>query len=183
MPPDHPVTAWTSRADPDAGTGRGAVDAVAAGAALSGVARGDLRRQPRGDLGGLSQADGADSAAGPVSGGGRGASGGGGADGAVVRQARGRGDLAGPNFTVGVPPGGYGWWYVDGISADGTRALSVIGFVGSVFSPWYHWSGRGDPANHCCLNVVLAGAGPRCGASPIRCRSGPAGCTGPGVGW
>jgi carotenoid 1,2-hydratase len=33
----------------------------------------------------------------------------------------------------------------------------VIGFIGSVFSPWYGWSGRRDPANHCCLNVVTSG--------------------------
>ncbi|MBD3765665.1 MAG: carotenoid 1,2-hydratase [Rhodobacterales bacterium] len=33
----------------------------------------------------------------------------------------------------------------------------MIGFVGSVFSPWYAWSGRGDPTNHCCLNVVTSG--------------------------
>jgi len=26
-----------------------------------------------------------------------------------------------------------------------------------VFSPWYAWSGRRDPANHCCLNVVTTG--------------------------
>ena len=31
----------------------------------------------------------------------------------------------------------------------------MISFVGSVFSPWYHWSGRGDPDNHVCINVAL----------------------------
>ncbi|SFJ84800.1 hydroxyneurosporene synthase [Jannaschia pohangensis] len=36
-----------------------------------------------------------------------------------------------------------------------------MGFIGSVFSPWYHWSGRGDPANHCCLNVATYGPGGR----------------------
>lgn len=41
------------------------------------------------------------------------------------------------------------------------RAISVIGFVGSVFSPWYAWSGRRNPADHCCLNVVLYGRGGR----------------------
>jgi carotenoid 1,2-hydratase len=60
-----------------------------------------------------------------------------------------------------VAPDGYAWWYVDGISADGTRAISVIGFIGSVFSPWYAWSGRRDPANHCCINVVTYGPGGR----------------------
>lgn len=37
----------------------------------------------------------------------------------------------------------------------------MIGFVGSVFSPWYAWSGRRDPANHCCINVVTYGPGGR----------------------
>lgn len=60
-----------------------------------------------------------------------------------------------------VAPDGYAWWYVDGIADDGTRAISVIGFIGSVFSPWYAWSGRRDPANHCCINVVTYGPGGR----------------------
>jgi carotenoid 1,2-hydratase len=37
----------------------------------------------------------------------------------------------------------------------------VIGFIGSVFSPWYAWSGRKDPANHCCINVATYGRGGR----------------------
>jgi len=56
-----------------------------------------------------------------------------------------------------VAPNGYAWWYIDGISDDGSRAVSVIGFIGSVFSPWYRWSGRRDPQNHCCINVVTYG--------------------------
>ncbi|WP_410171711.1 carotenoid 1,2-hydratase [Cereibacter johrii] len=47
------------------------------------------------------------------------------------------------------------------MSDDGTRALSVIGFIGSVFSPWYRWSGRKEPQNHCCLNVATYGPGGR----------------------
>lgn len=35
----------------------------------------------------------------------------------------------------------------------------MIGFIGSVFSPWYGWSGRSDPRNHCCINVVTSGLG------------------------
>ncbi|MCW1920215.1 carotenoid 1,2-hydratase [Rhodobacter sp. KR11] len=35
----------------------------------------------------------------------------------------------------------------------------MIGFIGTVFSPWYHWSGRGRPDNHVCLNVVTRGGG------------------------
>ncbi|MBC7739542.1 MAG: carotenoid 1,2-hydratase [Candidatus Saccharibacteria bacterium] len=36
-----------------------------------------------------------------------------------------------------------------------------MGFIGSVFSPWYAWSGRRDPQNHCCINVVTYGPGGR----------------------
>ncbi|MEO1679038.1 MAG: carotenoid 1,2-hydratase [Pseudomonadota bacterium] len=37
----------------------------------------------------------------------------------------------------------------------------MIAFIGSVFSPWYRWSGRRNPANHCCLNVATYGRGGR----------------------
>jgi len=37
----------------------------------------------------------------------------------------------------------------------------VIGFIGSVFSPWYAWSGRRRPENHVCLNVATYGPGGR----------------------
>jgi carotenoid 1,2-hydratase len=60
-----------------------------------------------------------------------------------------------------VPPDGYAWWYIDGISEDGTRAVSVIAFIGSVFSPWYRWTGRKDPHNHVCINVATYGPGGR----------------------
>jgi len=30
-----------------------------------------------------------------------------------------------------------------------------------VFSPWYRWSGRRDPDNHCCINVATYGPGGR----------------------
>ena len=50
----------------------------------------------------------------------------------------------------------------------------MIGFIGSVFSPWYHWSGRGDPDNHCCINVATYGPGGRFamtdrGRAALRC--------------
>ncbi len=56
---------------------------------------------------------------------------------------------------------GYAWWYVDALSADGRHGLTVIAFVGSVFSPFYAWArrrGRGDPENHAAFNVALDGA-------------------------
>lgn len=33
----------------------------------------------------------------------------------------------------------------------------MIAFIGSVFSPYYHWSGRGQPENHVALNIALYG--------------------------
>ena len=57
-------------------------------------------------------------------------------------------------------PGGYLWWYVDALSDDGQHGLTVIAFVGSVFSPYYAHArrrGRSDPENHVALNVVLYG--------------------------
>ena len=62
---------------------------------------------------------------------------------------------------MNVPPNGYAWWYVDGISHDGSQGISVIGFIGSVFSPWYAWSGRRAPDNHVCINVGTYGKGGR----------------------
>lgn len=56
-----------------------------------------------------------------------------------------------------MPPDGYAWWYMDALSDCGTRALSVIAFIGSVFSPWYAWSRRRAPDNHVCMNVATYG--------------------------
>ncbi|MEM8810975.1 MAG: carotenoid 1,2-hydratase [Pseudomonadota bacterium] len=36
-----------------------------------------------------------------------------------------------------------------------------MGFIGSVFSPWYRWAGRRNPADHACINVALYGKGGR----------------------
>jgi carotenoid 1,2-hydratase len=58
------------------------------------------------------------------------------------------------------PHGGYVWWYVDALSDDGDHGITLIAFLGSVFSPYYAWSrrrGRGDPLRHCALNVALYG--------------------------
>ncbi|MBV0914136.1 carotenoid 1,2-hydratase [Rhodobacteraceae bacterium ASV31] len=37
----------------------------------------------------------------------------------------------------------------------------MIAFIGSVFSPWYRWSGRKAPENHVCINVATYGPGGR----------------------
>ncbi len=63
----------------------------------------------------------------------------------------------GVQFDLKVSPGGYAWWYVDALSDDGAFGLTMIAFVGSVFSPYYAWAGRGRPDNHCALNVALYG--------------------------
>ncbi len=59
-----------------------------------------------------------------------------------------------------MPDGGYRWWYFDALSADGQHGLSIIAFVGSVFSPYYARArrrGSGNPENHCAVNVALYG--------------------------
>lgn len=66
-------------------------------------------------------------------------------------------------FTLPVEPGGYAWWYVDALSDDGEYGLTIIAFVGSVFSPWYarerqRMASEGSPARpeqHCAINVAL----------------------------
>lgn len=64
-------------------------------------------------------------------------------------------------FDRGVAPGGYTWWYFDAESQNGAAAITIIAFIGSVFSPYYAWAGRRTPLNHCALNVALYGARPR----------------------
>ncbi|KAB1070435.1 carotenoid 1,2-hydratase [Methylobacterium planeticum] len=43
------------------------------------------------------------------------------------------------------------------MSRDGSQGLTLIAFVGSVFSPYYAWDTARDPLDHCALNVVLYG--------------------------
>jgi carotenoid 1,2-hydratase len=62
-----------------------------------------------------------------------------------------------PDFDAPVPPRGYRWWYIDALSDDGDFGLTVIAFIGSVFSPYYAWSGWADPQAHCAVNVALYG--------------------------
>jgi carotenoid 1,2-hydratase len=67
-----------------------------------------------------------------------------------------------PRFDQTVPKGGYLWWYLDALSDDGRHGLSIIAFVGSVFSPYYAFSrayGKGDPEDFCAINVALYGDG------------------------
>jgi len=60
-------------------------------------------------------------------------------------------------FNDKVPPGGYAWWYLDALSDDGQNGITIIGFIGSVFSPYYRRAikaGRGKPENHVAENHV-----------------------------
>ena len=88
--------------------------------------------------------------------------GGGCADGRLVRATGSADSDARPRFDAAIPSGGYGWWYIDATSdADGPDGgqygLTIIAFLGSVFSPYYRRSGRGDPIDHAALNVALYG--------------------------
>lgn len=63
-------------------------------------------------------------------------------------------------FDEAVPGRGYRWWYIDALSDDGQHGLTIIAFIGTVFSPWYALArrgGGGDPEDHCCLHVALYG--------------------------
>ncbi len=65
-----------------------------------------------------------------------------------------------PIFDRPVADSGYAWWYVDAISDDGRHGLTLIAFLGSVFSPYYFWArahGASDPLAHCAINVALYG--------------------------
>ncbi len=65
----------------------------------------------------------------------------------------------GPAFDSEVAPGGYRWWYIDAVSDDGLHGLTLIAFIGSVFSPYYAWSDRQAPENHVAVNVALYAPG------------------------
>ena len=125
-------------------------------------------------MGGLVQPAGrAQPAAGPVLGGWLGAPGPGRADGSALGPAGGCERDGGPAsstafepaFDQPVAPGGYAWWYLDALSDDGEHGLTIIAFIGSVFSPYYAWArrhtpqGLADPLNHCAVNVALYSRG------------------------
>lgn len=65
-----------------------------------------------------------------------------------------------PDFSISVPHHGYAWWYVDGVSDDGDHGLTIIAFIGSVFSPYYanaRRRGEPDPENFVSINTCLYG--------------------------
>lgn len=77
------------------------------------------------------------------------------AHGRPLRQGGCSSDFGGLHFNVGVTPGGYAWWYLDAFSDDRTHGITIIAFIGSVFSPYYAWSKKRDPYDHCALNIAL----------------------------
>ena len=95
---------------------------------------------------------------GTLSGGRQHASRSGSADGGVGRPVGGSQPARGPDFSKIVPPNGYAWWYVDALSDDGQNGITIIAFIGSVFSPYYAFArrnGPADPLNHCAINVAV----------------------------
>ena len=51
---------------------------------------------------------------------------------------------------------------MDALSDDGRHGVTLIAFLGSVFSPYYALArrrGGADPLRHCAMNVVLYGPG------------------------
>lgn len=78
------------------------------------------------------------------------------------------------DFDRPVARNGYVWWYLDALSDDGNHGLTIIAFVGSVFSPYYARArrrGAGEPENHCALNVALYGDGGKRWALTERSRT------------
>ena len=109
---------------------------------------------------GLRQIGSEDPAAGTLPRGWDRASGTGRAHGSHVGPTGGRHSDGSPRFDQSVPSGGYLWWYVDALSDDGNYGLTIIAFVGSVFSPYYRAAfkrGAANPENYCSLNVALYG--------------------------
>ena len=143
-------------ADDDAGGLRAPVSGNGRGALWPGVARLE---------GNVSPAGFAQPHPGPVPGGWQHAPGAGRANGRAVglpggSERAGR-RVAAARFDNPVAGGGYAWWYLDALSDDGEHALTIIAFIGSVFSPYYAWARQRDPAadplQHCALNVALYG--------------------------
>ena len=65
---------------------------------------------------------------------------------------------AGLGFDFPVCKNGYRWWYVDGFSDCGQHGVTLIFFIGTVFSPFYASArrrGDADPREFVCVNAVF----------------------------
>ena len=100
---------------------------------------------------------------GSLSSGGQRASWSGSANGGTIGTNGGRNPDGSPRFDQAVGENAYLWWYIDALSDDGKNGIVLIAFVGSVFSPYYAWARRNNPAvnpeNHCSLNVAIYSPG------------------------
>jgi carotenoid 1,2-hydratase len=106
----------------------------------------------------VSAAGSANQDTGNVSGWGEHASGSRRTDGGAVGPLGGLEPARGPDFARVVHANGYAWWYVDALSDDGQNGITIIAFIGSVFSPYYAFARRQgvtDPLNHCAVNVAI----------------------------
>ena len=103
--------------------------------ALSGDGRGALRPQRPRLESVVRETDGAQSDQGALSGGRQRPSGSGRADGGPLGPDGGKLPYLGLRFNEPVARNGYSWWYVDGLSDDGSQGITLIAFIGSVFSP------------------------------------------------
>ena len=64
----------------------------------------------------------------------------------------------GLGFDLPVSNNGYRWWYVDGFSECGSHGVTLIFFIGTVFSPFYaaaRRKGDTDPREFVCVNAVF----------------------------
>ena len=64
----------------------------------------------------------------------------------------------GLGFDFPVVKNGYRWWYVDGFSDCGQHGVTLIFFIGTVFSPFYASArkrGDADPREFVCVNAVF----------------------------
>lgn len=65
-----------------------------------------------------------------------------------------------PRFDAAIEPGGYQWFYLDGVSDDRRHAIVIIAMLGNPFSPRYARARRrgfADPLAFCATNVALYG--------------------------
>ncbi len=93
------------------------------------------------------------------------------ADGGAERAPGGRSHTTGLRFDRAIPPGGYQWHYLDGVSEDGPSAIVVIALVVNPFSPRYArpFSASTASAYAFCARAPSRGSATR--SSPASTRS------------
>lgn len=108
----------------------------------------------------------ADQDRGPVSRGRERSPGAGRADGVAERAARRTQRERRPSFDRDIAPGGYEWFYLDGVSDDGAWGIVLIAMLGNPFSPAYAKARRaGGPVNPLAYSALNVGVYNRdCGA-------------------